>query len=181
MVPPKQTYTHSHPTHNCFLWRTDGLSSLTSFSILHAFAACSLFNHNSRDFKSEFGCKGWNTVFTHCARWMRVPIQKHVSLCISLRSRNFFTHRAVVATSAQCFGIGTRIHFEQLREDCVSALSKRRVRRWHGALKLATPKLYLVGLSYRDTCITNMTYIYLVFFVPDFFPWRPVLVLLVLL
>ena len=56
--------------------------------------------------------KGWNTVFTHCARWMRVPIQIHVSLCISLRSRNFFTHRAVVATSAQCFGIGTRIHFE---------------------------------------------------------------------
>ena len=28
-----------------------------------------------------------------------------------------FTHRAVVATSAQCFGIGTRIHFEQLRGD----------------------------------------------------------------
>ena len=55
---------------------------------------------------------------------MRVPIQIHVSLCISLRSRNFFTHRAVVATSAQCFGIGTRIHFEQLREDCVSAFSK---------------------------------------------------------
>ena len=66
--------------------------------------------------------KGWNTAFTHCARWMRVPIQIHVSLCISLRSRNFFTHRAVVATSAQCFGIGTRIPFEQLREDCVSAL-----------------------------------------------------------
>ena len=52
---------------------------------------------------------------------MRVPIQIHVSLCISLRSRNFFTHRAVVATSAQCFGIGTRIHFVQLRENCVSA------------------------------------------------------------
>ena len=67
--------------------------------------------------------KGWNTVFTQCARWMRIPIQIHASLCISLRSRNFFTHRAVVATSAQCFGIGTRIHFEQLREDCVSALT----------------------------------------------------------
>ena len=58
---------------------------------------------------------------------MRVPIQIHVSLCFSLRSRNFFTHRAVVATSAQCFGIGTRIHFEQLREDCVSALSFGRI------------------------------------------------------
>ena len=58
---------------------------------------------------------------------MRVPIQIHVSLCISLRSRNFFTHRAVVATSAQCFGIGTRIHFEQMREDCVSAF--RRLKR----------------------------------------------------
>ena len=56
---------------------------------------------------------------------MRVPIQIHVSLCISLRSRNFFTHRAVVATSAQCFGIDTRIHFEQLREDCVSAFNER--------------------------------------------------------
>ena len=54
---------------------------------------------------------------------MRVPIQIHVSLCISLRSRNFFTHRAVVATYAQCFGIGTRIHFEQLREDRVSTFT----------------------------------------------------------
>ena len=51
---------------------------------------------------------------------MRVPIQIHGSLCNSLRSRIFFTHRAVVATSAQCFGIGTRIHYEQLREDCFS-------------------------------------------------------------
>ena len=56
---------------------------------------------------------------------MRVPIQMHVGLCISLCSRNFFTHRAVVATSAQCFGIGTSIQFEQLREDCVSALTGR--------------------------------------------------------
>ena len=54
---------------------------------------------------------------------MRVPIQIHGSLCISLRSRFFFTHRAVVATSAQCFRIGTRIHFAQLREDCVSTFS----------------------------------------------------------
>ena len=72
--------------------------------------------------------KGWNTVFTHCAKWMRVPIQMHGSLCNSLRSRNFFTHRAVVATSAQCFGISTRIYYEQLREDCASAFTKHRHR-----------------------------------------------------
>ena len=72
--------------------------------------------------------KGWNTVLTHCAKWMRVPIQMHGSLCNSLRSRNLFTHRAVVAASAQCFGIGTCIHFEQLREDCVSAFTKHRQR-----------------------------------------------------
>ena len=40
----------------------------------------------------------------------------------------FFTHRAVVVTSAQCIGIGTRIHFEQLREDCVLALTDRNAR-----------------------------------------------------
>ena len=67
---------------------------------------------------------------------MRVPIQIHVSLCISLRSRNFFTHRAVVATSAQCFGIGTRIHFEQLREDCVSTLRSDQTQLFQGIREL---------------------------------------------
>ena len=42
------------------------------------------------------------------------------NLCISLHSRFFFTHRAIVATYAKCFGIGTRIHFAQLPGDCVS-------------------------------------------------------------
>ena len=51
--------------------------------------------------------KGWNSL--HALRKVDAgrPIQLHGSLCISLRSRFFFTHRAVVATSAQCFGIGT--------------------------------------------------------------------------
>ena len=53
---------------------------------------------------------------------MWAPVQIHEGLCNSLCSRFFFMHRAVVATSAQCFGIGTRIHYEQLREDCVQPL-----------------------------------------------------------
>ena len=57
---------------------------------------------------------------------LQTPIQIHRSLCISLRSRVFFTQRAIVVTSAQCFGIGTRIHCAQLREDCLE-------RRYHSA------------------------------------------------
>ena len=56
---------------------------------------------------------------------MQVPIEIHVSFYISLSSQNFFTHHPVVVTSAQCFGIGTRIPFEQLREDCVSAFTEK--------------------------------------------------------
>ena len=45
-------------------------------------------------------------------------------------------HHAAVVTSAQCFGIGTLIHFEQLREDCVSAFTE----------KFPTCRLSILGL-----------------------------------
>ena len=69
----------------------------------------------------EFGLKH-SLHFTQLCKVDAGPIQIHDSLYINLFSRSLFTHRAVVAISAQCFRIGTRIHFEQLREDGVSAL-----------------------------------------------------------
>ena len=59
-----------------------------------------------------------------------VPIQIGIYVGKFLQS-TFFTQRAVVTDSLQCFRIGIRIHFLQLREDCVSALTAVKYRYAH--------------------------------------------------